>query len=199
MGNARLTHIAHATWSQILRSGDTVVDATCGNGHDTVFLAQSIGSQGQTYAFDLQESATTSTRTVIETSIPSDSRPEMHYVTGCHSKLQEVVGSNRARLICFNLGYLPGGDKNVITTQDSTLAAVEAALEVLHPGGLLSILSYTGHDGGMDEYAAVSALLEKLPTAYWVSSQIKLLNRPTAPVLLLAWKREIKSEVERRK
>lgn len=194
MTNARLTNIAHATWSQILRPGDTVVDATCGNGHDTLFLAESVGSEGQTFAFDLQESATTTTRAAIESTIPSDARPTMHYLTECHSKLQEIVGSNTARLVCFNLGYLPGGDKNVITTQESTLAAVEAAFEVLRPGGLLSILSYTGHPGGMEEYAAVSALLEELPPQYWVSSQIKLLNRPTAPVLLLALKREIQAE-----
>lgn len=37
--------------------GDTVIDATAGNGHDTVFLAQLVGRQGRVWAFDVQSSA----------------------------------------------------------------------------------------------------------------------------------------------
>jgi len=105
--------------------------------------------------------------------------------------MQEVVGSNVARLICFNFGYLPGGDKSVTTSKETTLAAVEAAFEVLRPGGLLSMLCYTGHPGGKEEYEAVREAVADLPTAYWLTSEFQLLNRPTAPVLLLAWKQEL--------
>lgn len=102
--------------------------------------------------------------------------------------VQEVVGSNLAKLIVFNLGFLPGSDKTVITQQSSTVEAVKAACEVLQYGGLLSVLSYTGHDGGVEEYQAVQQLISKLPPSEWVTSQVQLLNRPTAPILLLAWK-----------
>jgi len=103
--------------------------------------------------------------------------------------MQEHVGSNVASLICFNFGYLPGGDKAITTSTHSSVAAVEAALEVLRPGGMLSMLCYVGHSGGMDEYEAVKNLVEALAPAYWLSSEVRLLNRPTAPVLLLVWKR----------
>ncbi|KAH7616191.1 putative rRNA methylase YtqB [Nannochloris sp. 'desiccata'] len=189
LSNARLTHMAHDAWSQILRPGDTVVDATSGNGHDTLFLAKAIGPSGQIYAFDLQQTAIESTISTIEQGLSPESRPKMHYVAQCHRNLQHIVGTHTARLVAFNLGYLPGGDKNVITRQTSTLAAIEASFEVLHPGGLLSILAYTGHEGGPEEFSAVAALLEQLPPKYWVSTQVKVLNRPTAPVLLLAWKK----------
>jgi hypothetical protein len=194
LSNARLTSMAHDAWSQILREGDVCVDATSGNGHDALFLAQAVGPSGQVYAFDLQSAAIESTRNTVEQALPPESRPTMHYLPQCHSSLHEVVGSHKARLVAFNLGYLPGGDKSVITRQESTLAAVEAAFEVLHPGGLLSILAYTGHDNGPEEYAAVASLLEQLPPKYWVSTQIKVMNRPTAPVLLLAWKRDLEEK-----
>jgi predicted methyltransferase len=194
LSNARLTHMAHDAWSQILRPGDVVVDATSGNGHDALFLAQAVGPSGQVYAFDLQPAAIEATINTIEQGLSPELRPKLHYLAHCHSTMQQEVGSHTARLVAFNLGYLPGGDKSVITRQSSTLAAVEAAFEVLRPGGLLSILAYTGHEGTPEEFAAVTLLLEQLPPKYWVTTQIKVLNRPTAPVLLLAWKRDHEEE-----
>ena len=89
------------------------------------------------------------------------------------------------------MGYLPRGDKEVTTQLPTTLAAVEAALEVLAPGGLITILCYTGHPGGRDEFAGVQALVGELSPAYWVCAQTALLNRPTAPVLLTVYKRPV--------
>lgn len=94
-------------------------------------------------------------------------------------------------MVCFNLGYLPGGDKGVTTASDSTLPALEAALEVLSPGGLLSMLCYTGHPGGREEYQAVRQIVAELPSAYWLTTELQLLNRPTAPVLIIAWKKAL--------
>lgn len=99
------------------------------------------------------------------------------------------MGSNLARVVAFNLGYLPGGDKGVTTATPSTLAAVEAALEVVTSGGVVSVLAYTGHPGGLEEYEAVKQLIAELPPAYWVVMEHRLLNRPRAPILLLAWRR----------
>lgn len=75
------------------------------------------------------------------------------------------------------------------TRPDSTLAAVQTACEALRRGGLCSILCYTGHAGGAAEYAAVKGWVEALPTEPWLSSEVRLLNRPSAPVLVLVWKR----------
>ncbi len=58
--------------------------------------------------------------------------------------MQDVVGGSMARLIAFNLGYLPGSDKATTTQRASTLQALQAAFEVLRPGGLLSVMAYTG-------------------------------------------------------
>lgn len=54
LDGARMTSIAHSVWDQFVREGQTVVDATCGNGHDTKWLAERIGPSGKIYAFDIQ-------------------------------------------------------------------------------------------------------------------------------------------------
>ena len=177
-----------------------MVDATSGNGHDTLFLAQAIGSNGRVFAFDLQASAIAATKSRIDAEFPDECmRPQMQYHQACHSTLQERIGSHVAKLVAFNLGYLPGGDKeNTATSESSTIQALEASFEVLHPGGLVSILAYIGHGPeALQEYAAVEKVLAELPTHYWITSQIKVLNRSTAPVLFLAWKREVVDERER--
>ncbi|KAG2445584.1 hypothetical protein HXX76_000196 [Chlamydomonas incerta] len=162
-----------------------------GNGHDTLFLAQAVGPTGHVIGTDIQEAATASTRERLESHLAAEARPRLSLHTACHSRLQELAGSGRARVVAFNLGYLPGAeDKRVITSSSTTVEAVEAALEVVMPGGLISILCYTGHPGGLEEYQAVRALTSDLSPCYWVCSETRLLNRPTAPILLMLWRRD---------
>lgn len=188
---ARLTAAAQAAWAQVLRPGDTAVDATCGNGHDTLFLAQAVGPTGAVHAVDIQEAALVSTRARLEAGLAPQQRPAtLALHRACHSRLQELVGSNVARVVAFNLGYLPSGDKALTTNAATSVAAVEAALEVVVPGGLVSILAYIGHPGGLQEYEAVKGLIAELSPSYWVVTETRLLNRPTAPILLLLWRRE---------
>ena len=189
MKNSRLTHLAHQIWPISVRQGDIVCDATCGNGYDSVYLAKLVGPDGHVVAIDIQEEAVRATRENIETQVPVQKRPKMTYVVGSHENLIDHVGSNVAKLICFNLGYLPGGDKSIITQIDSTLAAIEASLEALVFGGVVSILCYIGHPGGMAEYEAVQEYVGQLSPKYWVSSEFTLLNSPTAPIMIMVWKR----------
>ncbi|KAI7843363.1 hypothetical protein COHA_003059 [Chlorella ohadii] len=189
MRHARLTHIAQDLWGQVLRQGDVCVDATCGNGHDTAFLAKAVGRGGTVHAFDVQQQAIDATQQAVAGSVPGDEAPALHLHLRSHAEMRQVVADHSARVVVFNLGYLPGSDKETITQRSSTLAAVEAACQVLQPGGLCSILCYTGHPGGVEEYEAVKAAAGALPTSAWVTSEVRLLNRPSAPVLLLVWKR----------
>lgn len=53
------------------------------------------------------------------------------------------------RLVAFNLGYLPGGNKAITTKSETTLQALEAASRILKPGGLISLVVYVGHPGGV--------------------------------------------------
>ena len=137
----------------------------------------------------VQDAAIESTKARINSNLEASVMPNMQYITGCHSNLQQYVGSCRAKLVCFNLGYLPAGDKQLITQASTTSAAIEAALEVVRPGGLVSIVAYTRHPGAMEELQAVQDLLSSLTTSYWTCTQTQQLNRPNAPVLMFVWRR----------
>jgi SAM-dependent methyltransferase len=186
----RLTELAHCIWETggFVKAGDTVVDATAGNGHDAAFLANAIGPEGRLVAIDVQAAAIESTKARIAASV-RDPPKALEYVLGDHKNIVEHVGSNVASLICFNTGYLPGSeDKTVKTEIESTIDALEGSLEVLCDGGLLSFLCYTGHEGGQEEYEAIRDFVSGLSSAHWKSSEYRLLNSPSAPVMLLVWK-----------
>jgi predicted methyltransferase len=148
MQHARLTHIAQELCGQVLRPGDTAVDATCGNGHDTAFLAAAVGPRGVVHAFDVQPAAIEAMQLRVAESLHAELQPTLRCHLASHADMLQLVGSCAARVVMFNLGYLPGSDRGTTTQTGSTLAAVQAACDVLQPGGLCSILCYTGHPGG---------------------------------------------------
>ncbi|KAF8069480.1 RPL24B [Scenedesmus sp. PABB004] len=162
---ARLTTAAQMVWASVLRPGDLAIDATCGNGNDTLFLASAVGPRGAVVGVDVQAAAVDATRALLADRLPPGGAPRVDLHVACHSQLQALVGSNVARVVAFNLGYLPrGADKTVATRRETTLAAVEAALEVVVPGGLVSIMAYVGHPGGLEEYEQPSRALDMAPT-----------------------------------
>ncbi len=104
MRHARLTHIAQDLWGQVLRQGDVCVDATCGNGHDTAFLAKAVGRGGTVHAFDVQQQAIDATRQAVAASVPGDEAPELHVHLRSHAEMRQVVADHSARVVVFNLG-----------------------------------------------------------------------------------------------
>lgn len=57
---------AKALAEAIIQDGDAVVDATCGNGHDTKFLAGLAGAEGKVYSFDIQAEAIENARHAVQ-------------------------------------------------------------------------------------------------------------------------------------
>ena len=179
-----LTALAQARVAESLSPGATAVDATIGNGHDTLFLARRAGARGRVYGFDIQAAAHESTRRRLSTR--ADCAP-CHLLLMDHAKMAEhlpatLVGATAA--VMFNLGYLPGGDKGVITSTTSTLPALDTALTLLSETGTLSVIVYSGHAGGDEEAGAVMAwslgLLNERFTVERVNSA-----SPQGPVLLI--------------
>lgn len=153
---------------KVIQPGDTVVDATLGNGHDTCMLARWVGEHGRVIGFDVQPEAVASARARLEEQ-GLLSRCELH-VLG-HQHMQEVV-RQPVRTVTFNLGWLPGGDKSITTRWETTHQAVEAALNLLLPGGVCTICAYPGHAAGDEERRALVAYLAQLrPQEYNVLHQ----------------------------
>ncbi|MGJ8697018.1 MAG: class I SAM-dependent methyltransferase [Verrucomicrobiaceae bacterium] len=146
----RATHLAHDLLKEVVGRGDAVIDATAGNGHDSLFLAELVGEEGEVHAFDIQEAALDATRSRLEEARRGDC---LKTYLESHAKLAGMVPS--AKAVMFNLGYLPGADQGVITRSDSTLEALEGAVEILEPGGVITCVCYPGHPGGLDEAEAV--------------------------------------------
>lgn len=142
----------------LVSQGDWVVDATLGNGHDALFLAQTVGTEGKVFGFDIQASALeNSTNLLLDHGIEET---QFHWVLDSHARMREYV-DRPVKAIMFNLGYLPGADHSCITQTAETLQALEVARDLLESGGILTILCYPGHAGGDEEAAAVRAWAEQ--------------------------------------
>lgn len=138
------------------------VDATAGNGHDTLFLAQLAGTHGRVAAFDVQAEAIEATRVRLEKNACA-AQVELHLCG--HEKMAEVLGetwAGKTRAVFFNLGYLPKSDHAVTTSAATTLPALDAAWRLLAPGGFISLTVYTRHPGGFAESECVNAWLDGL-------------------------------------
>ena len=180
----RPTELARHLVREVLRVGDLAIDATAGNGHDTVFLAECVGPHGRVLAFDIQPDAIAATRGRLERACCL-LQVELH--TACHSRLRGFAKPGTARVVMFNLGYLPGGDHFLTTTPAKTLAALQAAAHCLLPGGLLSVVCYPGHPGGDEEAATVEAWFSAQAAIGWRVAKYAMLGTLNpAPFLLTA-------------
>lgn len=142
----------------MVQPGDTVVDATLGNGHDTLMLCELVGETGRVIGFDIQPDAVERTRERLADA-GMLSRCTL-YAEG-HEHLSERV-ITPIRTATFNLGWLPGGDKRITTHWETTRAAISAALSLLMKGGVCTICAYPGHAAGDEERAALMAYLSAL-------------------------------------
>lgn len=147
--NAR--HLAAGYMKGSVMPGDIVVDATMGNGKDTLFLCELVGENGHVYAFDVQEEAVARTRERIEEA--GYARRATLLLAGHETMEQHVPHGVQA--IMFNLGWLPGAEHIVTTKTDTTLAAVKAAVNLIAPGGIVSVCIYPGHEEGTKELSAL--------------------------------------------
>jgi predicted methyltransferase len=184
----RLTELAHDAVAEVIQPGETVVDATAGNGHDTVWLCQCVGPRGTVYAVDRQAAALEATTRRLQQNCLSNAI----VLQADHALLSEIIPRNlhgRVAAVMFNLGYRPGGDKTLTTSATTTLLALNAAVAILRPGGIVSVLVYTGHPGGAEEASAVAEFVTSLPAERFRMEVITRRNcRKSAPVLSLIYK-----------
>ncbi len=138
--------------ARAVRPGDTVVDATMGNGKDTQFLCELAGESGRVYAFDVQAEAVTRTR---ERLAQAGLIERATLLLAGHETMALHVPSG-VQAVMFNLGWLPGAAHAVTTRTDTTLAAVDAAVALLAPGGIVTVCIYPGHEEGTRELHALT-------------------------------------------
>lgn len=152
----KLTGLAHKLAAEILAEGGTAIDATAGNGQDTVYLAKLVGDKGHVLAIDIQPLAVATTKARLETAGFSD-RCDVRVAD--HADLGKLAAAHSGKVDCilFNLGYLPGSDHSLVTKPITTGKALHAALGLVRPGGRILCVAYTGHPGGEDESETVES------------------------------------------
>ncbi|WP_373230108.1 class I SAM-dependent methyltransferase [Cohnella sp.] len=170
-----------------IKPGDIVVDATAGNGADTLFLAQLAGAEGKVYAFDIQSSAIENTRQRLNSVSETEGLAPVDLLHTSHENMASgipVEHHGQISVIMFNLGYLPGASHDIITKSSTTLSALKTAVLLLRSGGLLTIVVYPGHEGGDQEANAVYAWASDISPSLAQTIVYRFPQKPTAPYLI---------------
>lgn len=189
------TDFARYIATHYISPGDVLVDATCGNGHDTLWLAKSAPSA--LYAFDMQPRAISSTRERLLAN-GFDKQLEDGTITlicDSHERMSQYI-ANQVNVIVFNLGYLPHGDKHLVTKSSSTVSAVVSSINLLAEDGLICITMYSGHPEGAEEKASLLKFAGELDPQLYHTAYISMTNQPNEPpeILLITKKRRKKSK-----
>lgn len=168
--------MAHDFLAQVITKDDVVVDATMGNGHDTLFLAK---LAKQVYAFDIQEQALEKTRQRIQEA----GFTNVELILQGHETVDQYVSDVKAAI--FNLGYLPSADKSIITQPQTTIEALDKLCQMLVKGGRIAIMIYYGHEGGDIERDAVMDYVSQLPQQEYTATIYRTLNQINNPPFLV--------------
>ncbi|MBS4168805.1 class I SAM-dependent methyltransferase [Parachlamydia sp. AcF125] len=181
--------VAHHYWKKLVQPGDTVIDATCGNGHDTLVLAKLVlnSPSGKVIGMDVQSQAIKNTQERLAKEFSANQMQRIHLHCACHSTFP-VQAPHVVKLIVYNLGYLPNGDKSLTTCVNTTLLSLQAALSIITPGGAISLTCYPGHAEGKREEQAILSFVRGLQPQEWSCSYQTWINRHQAPGLLFIQK-----------
>ncbi|HHW38371.1 MAG TPA: methyltransferase domain-containing protein [Bacillales bacterium] len=147
----RVLPYAHSLLEAAIEEGDVTVDATVGNGHDTYVLAKLVGPNGKVYGFDIQQVALENAHKRLQ---ESNLQKRVELFLKSHDQIESVIPTEfhkKIKAAIFNLGYLPGGDKTIVTTPDSSVSAVKQLLTIMPAGGIIVIVVYHGHPEGQIE------------------------------------------------
>ncbi|MBP3040101.1 methyltransferase domain-containing protein [Bacillaceae bacterium Marseille-Q3522] len=166
--------------------GDMVVDATVGNGHDTLFLAKLVGKNGQVFGFDIQEEAIKNSQNKlrhhgVDGRVRFSSLGHEHIIDvlppQTHGKITAAV---------FNLGYLPGGNKAIVTRPQTTIQAIEQLISLMAPEGIIVVVIYHGHAEGAKERDALLTYVKQLDQKKAHVLQYQFINQINQPPFIIA-------------
>lgn len=161
-----------------VKEGDFCIDATAGNGFDTLLLGTLCGETGHVLGFDIQEAALSHTRERLEKGCPFHN---WELILDSHENMCSHAPQESVSCIVFNFGYLPGGDHALSTKPTSSLRALDASLSLLKKGGLLSLCIYSGGDTGFEERDSILDWLKNLDSRKYLVIKSDYYNRPNNP------------------
>lgn len=186
----RITDLVWTFLKPVINEGDIVMDATAGNGYDTLKLAQSVGSNGCVFALDLQETAVSNTRALLDEKGLLD---RVRLFQDDHTRFDiylKEAAVDSLKAIVINLGYLPGGSRQLVTKTESSQQLLEKCLLYLADEGLITVCLYPGHPEGEKEAIALLEWANQLKKPF-IAHHFKTLNRNQPPSLLIIQKMRV--------
>ena len=149
--------MVHEFLKQHVAPGAFCIDATAGKGRDTALLCRLAGESGHVLAFDIQPDAIAQTKALLaQEELTAD------VILDSHARMEQYAAPETVDCVVFNFGRLPGGDPAVFTRAESSVAAINAGLRLLKPGGVMAIALYYGKENGYGERDAILAYLKTL-------------------------------------
>ena len=185
-----VTNISKYIMTNIVREGSFVIDATVGNGNDTITLAELVGNSGKVYGFDIQDKAIENTK---EKLLLKSLTNRVELIKDSHENINKYI-REPVNLVVFNLGYLPNGDHSIVTKSASTILAIKESLKILKPNGLLVITSYPGHIEGKKEKEDIENLLKSIEQKNFNVLKFDFINQINNPPILYAIEKKAEKE-----
>lgn len=179
-----IINYAHHLLEESVNEGELVIDATCGNGNDTLFLSKTVGNEGHVLAFDIQEQAIRNTKQLIK----ENGFANVSVINDSHAHIEKYLSEEEQTIggAIFNLGYLPRSDKTVITEGKSTITAIDTILQFLKKDGLVVIVVYHGHEGGKDEKEMILRHVVNLDQKEYSVLKYGFINQKNNPPFIIA-------------
>lgn len=182
----KILPFAKSLLHKAVNPGDIVVDATVGNGYDTVFLAGLVGESGHVFGFDIQEEAIAASKDRL---IKQNLSERVTLFQSGHEHLFKLIphiGHGKVTGAIFNLGYLPGSDKTIVTKPETTIAAIHQLLEIMTSEGIIVLVIYHGHKGGAEERDSLLSYCRQLDQKTAHVLQYQFINQQNSPAFIIA-------------
>lgn len=166
--------------NEVIKEGDIVVDATMGNGNDTLILSNLVKNNGKVYSFDIQKDAIISTKKLLQ---DESNYNNYKLILDSHENLEKYI-NQKVKCVTYNLGYLPNGDESIVTKKDTTIKSLNKAISILEKGGIVTILSYYGHKYGIEEMKEVDEFVKNLNYKQFDVIKLQNYNRLNSPPIM---------------
>lgn len=184
MKQSQITYWCHEIIRSQVPEQGFYIDATMGKGNDTLLFCEMAGENGKVLAFDVQENALKATDEFLK---KHEVRERAELILAGHENMDVYAEEGTADAICFNFGYLPGGDHKIATTADTSITAIKKGLRILKSGGMMSLCIYSGGDTGFEEKEKILAYLKEIPSKEYtviVNEYYNRGNHPPMPVFI---------------
>lgn len=127
------------------------------------------------YSFDIQEDAINNTKKLLN----KNNIKNVTLINDSHEYLDKYLDKYKEKvsLIMFNLGYLPGGNKSIMTNYKTTLKAIEKGINLLNKKGIILVTCYP-HEEGKKESKEIINYLKSNDIKYYIYKNTNNINAP---------------------